>query len=223
MYSKEKKKWSAFFIISLFFSTVLYIFYNYHILASPAPYGLSFILNHWWIIYLIEFLLPIILIHSFFHEPLSRYGVHLKQLPIQLLISVFLCLLYFILCHPYNFTDLLVIAFSHAQIHIKRDFCLSHLPNAGFFLAMLGQNTLIHGFYLTFFLDIFHYKIIAILLTSFLFIFSFYSSLQTIYEILFTFFYAFLYACIRILVPNKCTIFTLTFSDYLYSFLLSLL
>lgn len=220
---QEKKKWIAFFIIGLFDSFVLYIFYHYHTLGSPAPFGIQFLLEHWWIVYLMELLLPILLIHFLLQEPLNNYGICFQKLHIQILFALFLFVLLRFLENPEYFIPYLSTAFRTAWMFAEDHYLLHRTPAFTYFLAMLGQNMLFHGFFLTFFQSITKNRVLSPILTALFCSAFFYLSSHSIYNILYIFFYSLLYAGFRTLAPKKCTILSLTISDYLSEFFFNLM
>ena len=211
MDQKEKKKWIAFFIIGITYSCILYIFNMYHVLSKPAPSWITMLLDHWWIIYLLEFFLPVFLIRFFLHEPLNRYGFHFSQIISQIFLLIFLG-------NPSRFISHLLEVWNICLIHMRYHYLHTFLPGADFFLALLGQNMLYHGFLLTFFQDIFRNKLAGVLLVGLLYALSSDISSLNLFSFCLSFFYAVLYASIRTFAPGKCTIFSLTFAQYLSEF-----
>ena len=184
---QEKKKWIAFFIIGLFDSFVLYIFYHYHTLGSPAPFGIQFLLEHWWIVYLMELLLPILLIHFFLQEPLNNYGICFHKFHIQILFDLFLFVLLRFLENPEYFIPYLSTAFRTAWMFAEDHYLLHRSPEFTYFLAMLGQNMLFHDFFLTFFQSITKNRVLSPILTA-LFCSAFFIFLLIVFTIYYTFF-----------------------------------
>nr|WP_294467033.1 hypothetical protein [uncultured Sellimonas sp.] len=213
---KERKKWMAFFIVGITFSIIMYIFKTYYVLSTPAPAWVNVLFDHWWITYLIIFLLPVCLIRFFLHEPLYRYGLHCDKPFFQFLFVIFFALLMIFLGNPVRFWEIFAEKILRLMIHAKYNYVHTFLPGLDYFLAILGNIMLFEGFFLRFFQDIFRNKLIPILLVSLLS--ALFSDITSADAFFLNFFYTALYTSLRTLMPKQCTILSLVISQYLYEF-----
>lgn len=101
--------------------------------------------------------------------------------------ALFLFVLLRFLENPEYFIPYLSTAFRTAWMFAEDHYLLHRSPEFTYFLAMLGQNMLFHGFFLTFFQSITKNRVLSPILTALFCSAFFYLSSHSIYNILYIF------------------------------------